>query len=53
LVKEQGNATKLLFQGSRDGFKASSFGKACANTPKTLHIIKAKESGMIFGGFVK
>ena len=40
----------LLYQGSRDGFRASDFHSHCDGKPNTLTIVKCT-SGNIFGGF--
>ena len=45
-----GRKWSLLYQGSRDGFKASNFHSRCDNKPDTLTIVKST-SGNIFGGF--
>jgi hypothetical protein len=41
---------KLLYRGSRDGFRASNFHEKCDNHPNTLTLI-ATTKGFIFGGF--
>jgi hypothetical protein len=45
-----GKVFKLLWRGSRDGFKAWDFHARCDRTPNTLTIIKDK-GGNVFGGF--
>ena len=52
LKKKELNGRKwaLLYQGSRDGFRASDFHSRCDNKPNTLTIVKST-SGNIFGGF--
>ena len=40
----------LLYQGSRDGFRASDFHSHCNGKPNTLTIVKSTK-GNIFGGF--
>jgi hypothetical protein len=42
---------KLLYRGSLHGFRASTFHAKCDNIRKTLTIVKAAESGNIFGGY--
>ncbi|KAL9651469.1 hypothetical protein ABK040_001416 [Willaertia magna] len=41
---------ELIYQGSRDGFKAQDFHKLCDGKPHTITIIKST-SGYIFGGY--
>jgi hypothetical protein len=41
---------KLLYRGSRDGFKASNFHEKCDNQTNTLTLIETTK-GFIFGGF--
>ena len=43
----------LLYKGSRDGFGAKDFHSKCDNKSPTLTIIKAKDSGYIFGGYTE
>lgn len=43
----------LLYRGSRDGFRASDFHSKCDTISKTLTIIKAANSGNIFGGYTE
>jgi len=43
----------LLYRGSRDGFGAKDFHLKCDNKSSTLTIIKAQESGFIFGGYTE
>jgi hypothetical protein len=43
----------LLYRGSRDGFGAEDFHLKCDNKSPTLTIIKAQESGYIFGGYTE
>ena len=45
-----GRKWSLLYQGSRDGFRASDFHSHCDGKPNTLIIVKS-ENGNIFGGF--
>lgn len=45
-----GRKWSLLYQGSRDGFRASNFHSHCDNKPNTLTIVQST-SGNIFGGF--
>ena len=42
---------KLLYRGSQDGFSAKDFHSKCDGHANTLTIIKAKNSGFIFGAF--
>ena len=42
--------TKLLFRGTRDGFKSTDFHKMCDNKGPTLVLVKTK-NGYYFGGF--
>lgn len=42
---------KILFRGSKDGFKAKTFHKLCGNQGATLTIIQSKDFMKIFGGF--
>jgi len=52
LEKEFSNRKwKLLFRGSKDGHKSSSFHEKCNNKGPTVTIIKSK-AGKIFGGFL-
>jgi hypothetical protein len=44
---------KLLYRGSVHGFRASEFHAKCDNIPKTLTVVKAAESGNIFGGYTE
>jgi hypothetical protein len=44
--------TKLLYQGTRDGFKASSFHTLCDSKGPTLTLVKS-EYNKIFGGLAK
>jgi hypothetical protein len=44
---------KLLYRGTLHGFEASTFHTKCDNIAKTLTIIKAAESGNIFGGYTE
>ncbi|KAK8803486.1 hypothetical protein WA158_001180 [Blastocystis sp. Blastoise] len=47
---------KLLYRGSKDGFKASTFHRKCDNSCKTLTIIRhINQNGFtnIFGGYTK
>jgi hypothetical protein len=41
----------LLYRGTRDGFGSDDFHSKCDGDSNTLTILKAKESGFIFGGF--
>lgn len=41
---------KLLYRGSRDGFKAADFHKKCDNIPGTISFIES-EHEFVFGGF--
>jgi hypothetical protein len=41
----------LLYRGTRDGFGAKDFHSKCDGHSNTLTIVKAKESGFIFGGY--
>ena len=43
----------LLYRASRDGFGAQEFHSKCDNISKTLAIIKAKDSGNVFGGYTE
>ncbi|GBC38719.2 hypothetical protein GLOIN_2v1473716 [Rhizophagus irregularis DAOM 181602=DAOM 197198] len=42
---------KLLLRGSRDGFSPDSFHRLCDNKPKTISIVKVKETEEILGGY--
>jgi hypothetical protein len=42
---------RLLYRGTRDGFRSSDFHSKCDYHSDTLTILKAKESGFIFGGY--
>jgi hypothetical protein len=44
---------KLLYRGSLHGFRASDFHTKCDNIPKTVTVIKAAQSGNIFGGYTE
>jgi hypothetical protein len=41
----------MLYRATRDGFGAKDFHSKCDGHPKTLTILKAKQSEFIFGGF--
>ena len=41
---------KLIFKGSRDGFKSDDFHRMCEDKPNTLSVVES-EHGSIFGGF--
>ena len=43
----------LIYRGSRDGFGAKDFHSKCDNKSPTLTIIKAQDSGFIFGGYTE
>ena len=43
----------LVYRASRDGFSPQQFHTKCDNIPKTLSIIKARNSGNIFGGYTE
>jgi hypothetical protein len=43
----------LLYRGSRDGFRAKDFHLKCDKKSPTLTIIKAQDSGFIFGGYTE
>ena len=43
----------LLYRASMDGFGSNDFHSRCDNISKTLTILKAKETGYIFGGFTE
>ena len=45
-----GRKWSLLYQGSRDGFRASHFHSRCDNKPNTLTIVQSTSMN-IFGGF--
>ena len=47
---EPNSEFKLLYRGSRDGFRARDFHSHCDDIPNTLTIIQS-ENGNIFGGF--
>ncbi|GBB92836.1 hypothetical protein RclHR1_20630002 [Rhizophagus clarus] len=42
---------KLIFRGSRDGFKAERFHELCDNQARTVTIIKVKDTDEILGGY--
>ena len=42
---------KLIFRGSRDGFTNKKFHEICDNQPRTVTIIKVKDSNEILGGY--
>lgn len=42
----------LLYKGSKDGFNIQTFHTKCDKKGATLTIIKTKETGKIFGGFM-
>ena len=48
-----GDKWTLLYRGTRDGFGAHNFHSKCDYQSPTLTIIKAKESGFIFGGYTE
>ena len=41
---------KLIFKGSRDGFKSNDFHRVCKDKANTLSVVES-EHGSIFGGF--
>jgi hypothetical protein len=43
----------LLYRGSLHGFEPGDFHLKCDNIAKTLTVIKAAESGNIFGGYTE
>ena len=51
LFKKKLKKTTLLYKGTKDGFKCSSFHSLCDNKGPTLTIIKS-HSDKIFGGFI-
>ncbi|RGB42396.1 hypothetical protein C1646_751050 [Rhizophagus diaphanus] len=42
---------KLLFRGSHDGFKRDKFHEICDGIPRTVTIVKVKDSNEILGGY--
>ena len=42
---------KLIYRGSRDGFKASDWFRLCGGKSNLLTIIRAKGNGFVFGAF--
>ncbi|RGB26115.1 hypothetical protein C1646_431413 [Rhizophagus diaphanus] len=42
---------KLLFRGSRDGFTRKKFHEICDNKPRTVTIVKVKNSNEVLGGY--
>jgi len=46
----QKRTLKLLYQGSRDGYRATNFHQKCENKGATITIIKSS-SGHLFGGY--
>jgi hypothetical protein len=42
---------KLMLRGSRDGFTPSKFHEICDNQPRTVTIVKVKDSDKILGGY--
>ncbi|GES83240.1 carbohydrate-binding module family 13 protein [Rhizophagus clarus] len=42
---------KLLFRGSRDGLEKNKFHELCDNKPRTVTIVKVKDSNEILGGY--
>ncbi|UZO02530.1 uncharacterized protein OCT59_021010 [Rhizophagus irregularis] len=42
---------KLMLRGSRDGFAANKFHEICDNKPRTITIVKVKDSDKILGGY--
>jgi len=44
---------RLLYRGSRDGFYTNDFHSKCDGHSNTLTIIKAQDSGNIFGGYTQ
>jgi BTB/POZ domain-containing protein KCTD9 len=43
---------RLIYKGSKDGFKASDFHSKCDNKPNTLVVIKSS-NGNVFGGYTE
>jgi hypothetical protein len=48
-----GEKFELVYSGSRDGFGAADFHAKCDDKSKTLTIVKASQSGNIFGGYTE
>jgi hypothetical protein len=44
---------ELLYRGSLHGFRVDDFHSRCDNIPKTVTLVKAAESGCIFGGYTQ
>ncbi|RGB29937.1 hypothetical protein C1646_305452 [Rhizophagus diaphanus] len=42
---------KLMLRGSRDGFSVNKFHEICDNQPRTITIVKVKDSDKILGGY--
>ena len=42
---------KLIYRGSRDGFKADDWWRLCGGRPNLLTIIKVKRNGFVYGAF--
>jgi hypothetical protein len=42
---------KLMLRGSRDGFSVSKFHEICDSQPRTVTIVKVKDSDKILGGY--
>ncbi|GET03440.1 carbohydrate-binding module family 13 protein [Rhizophagus clarus] len=42
---------KLLYRGSRDGFTKEKFHRMCDNKPRTVTIVKVRDSNEILGGY--
>ena len=42
---------RLLYRGTRDGFKSVNFRNLCSNQGSTVTIVQTKDLNRIFGGF--
>ncbi|GES98947.1 carbohydrate-binding module family 13 protein [Rhizophagus clarus] len=51
IYKETKYRMKLLLRGSRDGFTVEKFHEICDDQPRTIIIVKVKDSNEILGGY--
>jgi hypothetical protein len=50
LIKKS-KGSKIIFKGSRDGYKSKVFKELCGDQGPTLTIVKSQKFNEIFGGF--
>jgi len=42
-----------VYRGTRDGFGAADFHRCCDNRPRLLVLVRAQDSGWLFGGYTE